>query len=146
MPKVVSGPTTRAQPEVVIHDDAVVRAVLPGVRAGLDEIGDDAVAFLLDLLSVPVEYVGGTVIRSVEGEAPRMETDALRQSTDANILDGDPLPKLRISVGPRPGGPVDVATTLENEMNRPFMEPTRIHVSEVAEGLMKSGFRRALPK
>jgi hypothetical protein len=146
MPTVVAGPSKRAQPHAEVHEDAILRAITPGVRAGLDEIGDGAVAFLLDILSVPVEYDGNKVIRSIPGESPRMETDALRQSTDSNIIEGGELPMLRVSVGPRPGGPIDVAQTLEYEMNRPFMSKALLHIESVAQELMESGLRRTLPK
>lgn len=66
-------------------------------------------------LSVPVEYVGGGVIRSKEGEHPRRETGNLRGSTQARV---------------RRPGPGEVAVELDSaagyaerlqlEMNRPI--------------------------
>jgi hypothetical protein len=137
-----------------VTDNSVLRALEPGIRAGLLQIGDRAVAELLSALSVPVEYVGSQVIRSDPGEPPRMEEDALRQSTDANLIPGDPLPSLRVSVGPRPGGDPDAATVLEfggvsswgQIAARPFMRPQMLRIEGYAEDEIGDGLKRTLTK
>ncbi len=152
MPTVVAGPSNRVQPQAEVQDERILRAITPAVLAGLDDIGDLAREFLLERLSVPVEYEGNKVIRSAPGQFPRMEEDLLRQSTDTKISDDGPLPSLNVSVGPRPGGDANAAMVLEfggqsswgRIEPRPFMGPTRDYIEGVALEAMKSAFKRVM--
>lgn len=152
MPALTVGPSKRAQPQAEVHEDLILRAITPAVLAGLDDIGDLAREFLLNILSVPVEYDGNRVIRSAPGSPPRMEEDMLRQSTDTTIHDDGPLPSLEVSVGPRPGGDANAAVVLEfggqsswgRIEPRPFMGPTRDYIEGIALATMQAAFKRVL--
>ncbi len=144
----------RGQSQSTVTDDAVRRIILPGIQAGLQQIGDRSVMELMDRLSVPVEYSGGMVIRSAPGEPPRMEYDELRQSCDSNLIMVGEMPGVRISAGPRASGDSDAAIVLEyggpgswgHIEARPYMGPQMIETEKYAKEEIESGIRRTLPK
>lgn len=137
-----------------VTDDSIARALGPGIRAGLAQIGDRAVAELIESLSVPVEFVGSQVIRSDPGDPPRMEEDMLRQSVDANVMPDEPLPFLRVGMGPRPGSDENVAMILEfggpsswgYVEPRPAVGPQKDRIEGYAADEIGAGLSRTLTK
>lgn len=77
------------------------------------------VDYTRDLVSVPVEYEGGSVIRSRPGEPPRMETGELRENITFTVVeDADGIKGTFIST--RPSTP-HVPAELEYGMDRHYM-------------------------
>lgn len=127
-----------------VTDTTIESALLPGIKAGLLNLGDRATGELLEMLSVPVEYEGSGIIRSAPGEPPRKEFGELVATIDSNLVDGpDLFPSLRVSIA-------GVAEELEfgsgNVEPRPHMGPLRESMKNYAADEVGDGIRRTIGK
>jgi hypothetical protein len=154
MPKTLVAEPARGQVQSTVSEELLRRAIMPGLKAGLEQLGERGRTDLMDSLSVPVQYEGNKVIRSAEGDPPRMEEDMLRQSVDDNVFMQGEMPVLRISMGPRPGGDEDAAEVLEwgglsswGEVRaRPAVRPLKTRLEGYAKDEIADGIRRTLGK
>lgn len=106
--------------------DIIAEAFLEAAR----QTGPEIQADVQTLISVPVEYIDGHIIRSLPGENPRLETGRLHDSIAQHAQrDGDRL-TLAVVTG------VEYAPRLQLQMERPIFngvdeEWLRVLVSRV---------------
>jgi hypothetical protein len=108
--------------------EAFHKRVLNTIDSSLQLIGQEAVDHTKDLLSRPVEYRDGTVIRSVPPQPPRLEEGKLQAGIRSAVdRPRDNVVELTYSAS-REGSPLLVLEYLElgdhgAKGPRPFMQP-----------------------
>lgn len=97
--------------------NAVMAHLAERVEIATDEYGDERVASMRERIGIPVERTGGKVIRSVEGEAPRKDTEAYSNSwRKLTRQSGDEI------IG-EIASDIFYGPILENTLNRPHIAP-----------------------
>lgn len=110
--------------------------ILGQIQTALVDGMPDALAPLQQAIqqrvSIPVERVGGKVIRSKRGEAPRLDTSRLHNNVDVQVIEGTDTVRGSVSVN------VPYAERLNDpsQLNRPIAgdEPDR-HLDGIADAL-----------
>lgn len=70
-------------PRLDWHSDEFLASIKETLTPRVQAAGDNVLRYAQNLIGIPVEYIGGSVIRSLPGEPPRMDTTALINSLTA---------------------------------------------------------------
>jgi hypothetical protein len=110
-------------------------ALSQSIQSAMEDSLPECIDIAREILSVPVQYVGGRVIRSQPGESPRLDTGALQDDTKGEVTMENGVPVMTIY------WTLYYAATLELLMDRPILEPLSQRLADFLPGRLAESMR-----
>lgn len=110
-------------------------ALSQSMQSAMEDSLPECIDIAREILSVPVQYIGGLVIRSQRGESPRLDSGDLQDDTKGEVTMENGVPVMTI------WWTLDYAEELDQFMDRPILEPLSQRLIDFLPGRLAESMR-----